>query len=1062
MRIGGHVHAADWFQQLAGPALVLDHGDGTVVDVNAAGLRFFDAELDALQGKPISDLLLSEGDDCRWPSLLRTLRLEGGFMRRGVHVRVHGGVLTRADLTAMVLRESNRRRVMVWLRPGGARTDRPDYEKDLSRHAAVGLYRVDADGRLTHANTTLADLLGYESPEQLLQSDTASHRHWHVDARPAGPESPAADGGRQRKLQIKRVDGETRWVLETVRDVTDHKGHPRGQVGTLLEIDDEVAAEDALAVSEDKYRSLVEHSQDGVFVIRDDVYVFVNQVYAAMLGYTPEEMIGESFLRFFAPEDRQKIVDMWHERQAGHWDTKAYEAHLLKKDGKTRVLVSVRSGPIHYAGEMASTGTVRDITAYRHTQQKLSMAEQRFRDIFEHAVVGIYQSTGDGRLLAANPALAHILGYESVDELQREVDNVRSVYLDPEDRDQLLAKVEAEGRVQGAESRLRHRDGSELWVQDSTRAVRDPSGEILFYEGMVADITARKLVEHALHRSEQLFRTLVENTHVGIFMLRTGELSYVNRAAASMLGYEEAELSGKPLAALFGPEERDWLQQIEREPIDSRAAQVVEKNLVSADGGRIRVNLSFATAVLEDSPVTIMTVQDLTREKRAEARLRRLATHDPLTDLPNRMVLNQRLTEVIGETRRTRRAEWAVLFLDLDAFKLVNDSLGHAAGDQLLGQVAARLCRAVDAGDLVCHHGGDEFVILALNIAHEIDAVELAERIEAAMAEPFMLDEREIYNQVTIGIALGRLEYANPDEVLRDADSAMVAGKRLGKVCHVVFSSSMHIAAMQRLELETRLRAGLARNEFDCHYQPIVDINGDHVESFEALLRWHHPEQGLTEPDRFLRVAEESGVIVPMGWAGLRRALAACKSWNGRARAVPVSVAVNLSDAQFRLPQLPERIARELESAGLAPELLHLEVTERVFLETPALARRTLNRLHDLGVKLYLDDFGTGYSALSYLRQLPFDALKIDRSFVEALPRDARTAAIVRNIISLANDLELAVVAEGIERAEQIDVLSGMGCRFFQGYLFGRPMDREQSLTYLSGAAKAGRSRATH
>lgn len=1041
---------------------MLDFGDGTVVDVNAAGLRFFGSESNALKDTPIADVLLSEGDDCQWPTLLRTLRLEGGFMRQGVHVRVHGGVLRRADVSAMVLREGNRREVLVWLRPGTIRPDRRDHEKDLSRHAAVGLYRVDADGRLTHANKRLADLLGYESPEQLLQSDTASHRHWHVDARPAGPESRTSGGGIQRKLQIKRVEGDTRWVLETIRDVSDHKGNPRGQVGTLLEIDDEVAAENALAVSEDKYRSLVEHSQDGVFVIRDDVYVFVNQVYAAMLGFSPDEMIGESFLRFFAPEDRQKIVDMWHERQAGHWDMKAYEAHLLKKDGKTRVLVSVRSGPIHYAGEMASTGTVRDITAYRHTQQKLSMAEQRFRDIFEHAVIGIYQSTGDGRLLAANPALAHILGYDSVEALQREVINVRSVYKDPKDRDQLLAKAEAEGRVQGAESRLRHRDGTELWVQDSTRAVRDSSGEILFYEGMVANITARKLVEEALHRSEQLFRTLVENTQVGIFMVRGGALSYVNRAAANMLGYEETALTGKPLTGLFGPEERDWLKRIEREPVDARTGQVVEKSLVSADGGRIRVNLSVATAVLDDSPVTIMSVQDLTREKRAEARLRRLATHDPLTDLPNRTVLNQRLIEVIAETRRTRKADWAVLFLDLDAFKLVNDSLGHAAGDQLLGQVAGRLLQAIDAGDLVCHHGGDEFVILALNIAHEIDAVELAERLEAAMAEPFMLDEREIYNQVTIGIALGRCEYANPEEVLRDADSAMVAGKRLGKVCHVVFSSSMHIAAMQRLELETRLRAGLARNEFDCHYQPIVDIRDNRVQSFEALLRWHHPEHGLTAPGAFLRVAEESGVIVPMGWAGLRRALQACKCWHGEADARPVSVAVNLSDAQFRLPQLPERIARELESAQLAPERLHLEVTERVFLETPALARRTLNRLHDLGVKLYLDDFGTGYSALSYLRQLPFDALKIDRSFVETLPRDARTAAIVRSIISLANDLELAVVAEGIERAEQIDVLVEMGCRLFQGYLFGRPMDREQTLAYLNGSAKAGRSQAVH
>ena len=1032
---------------------MLDYDDGAVLEVNSAGQRFFGIETNKLTGKLFCDLILINGTDCRWQHLQRAVKLEGGFIREGIHVRTAGGALQRVNVSAELLHSKNMRRVLMTLKPVPMPVVRADHEKELARHAAVGLYRVDAEGRLTHVNQALAEMLGYESPEQMLQSDGVLRKNWHLDSGSVLNEVRGTQGDLQRKVQIRRLDGSSFWVQETVRKVENGQAGG-GRVGTLREISEEMAAEDALAISEDKYRSLVEHSQDGVFVIRDGIYIFVSQVYAAMLGYSAEEMIGESFLRFFAPEDRQKIVDMWHERQAGHWEKEIYEAHLLKKDGKTRVLVSVRSGPIHFAGEMASTGTVRDITAYRKTEQRLSLVEQRYRDIFEHAVVGIYQTTPDGRLLAANPALARILGYDSVDGLRREVENVRALYLHGDDRDTYLKKLEAEGQVQGAELRLRHRDGTRLWVQDSARAVYDKSGNLLFYEGMVADITARKLVEQALHRSEQLFRTLVENTHVGIFMLRERVVSYANRAAAHMLGSSESELTGRALSTIFAPEAVDILNRLGNVQEGDTEPHVYETALLAADGERrVRANLSVATVMFEQVPVTIITVQDLTREKRAEARLRRLATHDPLTDLPNRMVLRERLVETLAHTHETGKADWAVLFLDLDAFKLVNDSLGHAAGDELLGQVAVRLCQVVRPGDLVCHHGGDEFVILAASIAHEIDAVELAERIEAAMAEPFRIDEHEIYNQATIGIALGRREYEMPEEVLRDADSAVAAGKRLGKVCHVVFSSSMHIAAMERLELETTLRSGLSRDEFDCYYQPIVNVSTNRVESFEALLRWQHPRQGLLHPDAFLQVAEESGVIVPLGWLGLRHALDACREWQLRGTETPVSVAVNLSDAQFRLPQLPEHIARELEHAGLPPELLHLEVTERVFLETPALARRTLGRLHALGVKLYLDDFGTGYSALSYLRQLPFDALKIDRSFIEALPDDRRTAAIVRNIVCLPRDLDLAVVAEGIERHEQIEILSETGCRLFQGFLYGKPMSREESNKYLESAA---------
>ncbi len=1051
------MQTADWFHQLAEPALVLRFSDGAVVELNAEFQQLFGADSRALEGKCFSDFILVDDSDFRWQVLQHALSAEGGFRSEDAQVRTADGTLQRVSIRAESIDADNARRVLVLLRPVSAPslTVLADDERDLPQGVAFGLYRLDAGGRLTAANQALVELLGYDSVAQLIEQGADFRNRLYAEPAYAHELTETlARAGRmmRRKVEIRRVDGSCLWLAETVREVHNSDGHKVAEVGTLSDISSELAAEQALAVSEDKYRSLVEHSQDGVFVIRDGIYVYVNPVYAAMLGYTPEEMIGEGFLRFFAPEERQKNLDLWRERQAGHWEKDLYEAYLLKKDGKTRVLASVRSGPIRYAGEMASTGTVRDITAYRDTEHQLSLAEQRYRDIVEHAVIGIYQSTTDGRLLSANPALARTLGYGSVVELKRLVSNVRTLYIDRDERDTYLARLEAEGSMQGAELRLRHRDGTEIWVQENARTVYDKTGTVIHYEGMVEDITARKLAEQALHRSEQLFRTLVENTHVGIALVRDGTVSYANRALTTMLEYRESGLVGQALSALFAPEAGDCVARVQEASGSDFSRTLLEVSLLAADGTRrIKANLSAAMVSLEDVPITIITIQDISREKRAEARLRRLATHDPLTDLPNRILLRERLVEVLVETQESGKADWAVLFLDMNSFKLVNDSLGHAAGDELLVEVAARLRHAARPGDLVCHHGGDEFVILARNVQHEADAVALAERIEATLEEPFHVDEHEIYNQATIGIALGRCEYEMPEDILRDADSAMAAGKRLGKVCHVVFNTRIHVAAMERLEMEAALRTGLSRGEFDCYYQPIVDVNSNRVVSFEALLRWHHPSRGLLAPGSFLQVAEETGLIVPLGWRALSLALAVCREWRACPGGGAMAVAVNLANAQFRLPQLPERIAQALEQAQMPPESLQLEVTERVFVETPARARRMLNRLHALGVRLYLDDFGTGYSALSYLRELPFDALKVDRSFVEALPRDTRTAAIVRNIISLANDLDLTVVAEGIEHPEQAKILSDMGCHLFQGHLYGEAVSHEESVKLVSG-----------
>lgn len=924
----------------------------------------------------------------------------------------------------------------------------------LSEHAAVGLYRLDATGNLVQANPRLAQMLGFASVTELLEQRRDFRATLYADSDYARRLTMllAREGGAEDvEVELLRRGGGRFWASEAVVRVLDDTGRRLGEVGTLADISKRHVTEEAYAHSEEQYRTLVEHSQDGVFVARNGRYLYVNPVYARMLGYEPEEMIGEDTLRFFAPDEQLRIHRLRERRRSGDWERVSYEARLLKKDGETEVYVSVNSGPIRFLGENASTGTVRDVTSEREARRRLAAAENRYREIVEHAVVGIYQSSRDGKLLSANPALVRMLGYESVEEFRSSVTHLRDVYITEGRREALLKKLETEGSVRGEELRMRRRDGHEVWLSETARVVRDGAGGSLYYEGMLEDISNRKATEQALARSELLFRTLIENAHVGVFLVRDGCLSYVNQAFAAMLGYGGGELIGRPVANLAAPESAHCAAEFSRLAASSEGRIERECTLIASDGvRRVIGGISAAVARIEEESVTIVTVRDLTAQKAIEQELRHHASHDPLTGLPNRTLFRERLVAALAKDRRRGAPRHAVLFVDLDASRLVNDSLGHAEGDRLLMEAARRLRRMVGDCGAICRYGSDEFAVLAEGVVNRAEAVALAERIEADFAKPFRLGDHEIYGQTTIGIVLCGLDYDSPEVVLRDADAAMATAKRLEEGNHVFFDGTVRNAAMDRLQLESALRAGLARGEFEQHYQPIYDLTEGRIKSFETLLRWRQPERGLLEPELFLGIAEETGLLLEIGWDGLDAALSACSEWCADGAEIPV--AVNLSNQQFRTPQLPDRIASALERSGLPARLLHLEVTEAVFVDNPVRARRMLRRLHALGVELHLDDFGTGYSALSYLSDLPFDALKIDRSFVEQLPHGARARAIVRNIIALARDLGVGVIAEGIERNEQAAALTAMDCTLGQGHLLGPVLDAPGALALVNSS----------
>ncbi|PKO42121.1 MAG: GGDEF domain-containing protein [Betaproteobacteria bacterium HGW-Betaproteobacteria-4] len=541
----------------------------------------------------------------------------------------------------------------------------------------------------------------------------------------------------------------------------------------------------------------------------------------------------------------------------------------------------------------------------------------------------------------------------------------------------------------------------------------------------------------ALTEQESMFRTTMEAAQVGIFVLQDGRFKYVNPYLTRLLGYSAEEMiDGMGPLDVVAPELHAFVVDQMRASAAGANGHYYEISVVRKDGSVFPAMVYGAPSSFDGRPASVGTLLDISAQKAAENRIRELADYDVLTGLPNRRLLRERFVLLLAAAER-EKSEIAVIFLDLDHFKRVNDSLGHSVGDELLVEVARRLDTVVRRIDTVARLGGDEF-IFAMPGFHTAAAAEVARRIIDVFARPFEVAGHELTVTPSLGISIYPHDGQDLETLLKNADTAMYRAKEIGRNTFQFYATEMNTATLDRLLMESNLRRALVQGEFILQYQPLVNLRSGLVIGVEALIRWQHPELGTIMPDNFIHVAEETGLINPIGDWVLCEACRQAKAWCDEGLPSLV-VAVNVAPVQFRQPGFVEMVAGALAASGLEASLLELELTERTVMHDADINLGTLSALHRMGVELSLDDFGTGYSSLAYLKRFPVGKLKIDRSFVNDLETDPDDWAIASTIVSMGRSLRMTVLAEGVETAEQLAQLRKMGCDMAQGYYFSRP-----------------------
>ncbi|MFL5371976.1 MAG: EAL domain-containing protein [Myxococcales bacterium] len=706
---------------------------------------------------------------------------------------------------------------------------------------------------------------------------------------------------------------------------------------------------------------------------------------------------------------------------------------------------------------MADEGRAAPEGAVAHA---LRASEDRFRALVEQSIVGIFLIQ-DGKVVYANPKFAEIYGYRQEDFLHGGIPIEELTYEPdvPAVRD--LVRRELAGEAVGLLETYRgkRKDGTAIEVE-AHGALTELSGRPAVI-GTLLDVTERRRTERALRDSEERYALAARGANDGLWDWDlVANRVYLSPRWKAMLGLGEGDIGGNPEGWLgrVHPDDHARLTADIAAHVEGRSAHLESEIRIRHADGTWRTMLVRGAAVRDASgKATRMagSQTDITDRKRAEEKLLHDALHDGLTGLPNRALFMDRVGQAMAFQARRSDYRFAVLMLDVDRFKTVNESLGHAMGDRLLASVAKRVWRCVRPGDTVARLSGDEFAVLLEDYAVAEEPRRVADRIIAEMAAPHDLGGTEVFTSASVGVAVGRPELGKPEDLLRDADVALYRAKDLGRSRYVVYHPSMRTRAREQLQFETDLRRALGRNELRVVFQPIVSLTTGLPTGCEALVEWQHPGRGRIPPSDFIPMAEETGLILPIGNWVLRESCKQVKAWAGRCDGGPTpTVSVNLSARQLLHAELVDQVRAAISDAGIVPGQLRLEVTESVIMENAGPASLLLTQLKALGVHLLIDDFGTGYSSLSYLHNFRFDTLKIDRSFVSRIDTAQKNVEIVRTILSLSRALGMTAVAEGVETEGQVAQLQMLKCDSAQGFYFSRGLEGQAFAAMLSECKK--------
>ncbi len=929
--------------------------------------------------------------------------------------------------------------------------------RELLENANDLIYTADLQGNFTSLNKAGEKLTGYSCEEACAMNITHVIAPEYLDmTRRMITQKLKDDSTTQYEIEII-TKNKQRVLIELSSRLIYEGSKPVGIQGIARDVTVRRRDEESLRKSEAKYRSLVDSLPAIVYVIEPEspykpVYVSPN---IEALGYSQEmwETVPDFWNTIIHPADRAKIY-----RQNE-------EAFTVKFEKELEYRIFAGDGSVHWIYDRGRfvkdengknlywQGVMLDITESKTAEEAIRKSEQSYRFLSEGIVHQVWTAYPDGSLDYVNDRTSRYFGCSA----EKIINDGWKDFVHPEDLPGCVKKWSEclkTGEYYEYKFRLKRADGKYRWYTARATAGRDSDGKIIKWFGTNTDVDEQIRSDAALRESETKFRTLLENMGEGLLQVDNDSLiEFVNERFCEMTGYKAEELLGKKIFdLLFDDENVKFLRERDKRGIKG-ISETYELALKKKSGERLWVLVGGAPLFGGDGSIvgSMGVFTDITERKYAEEKLMHDAFHDVLTGLANRALFIDHLRLRIERAKRETNPLFAVLFLDFDRFKVINDSLGHAEGDKLLIAVAQRLETTLRSSDLIARLGGDEFTILLNELDEASHASQIATRIQELLKAPFELEGGEIYMSASIGIALGTNGKITAEDMLRNADIAMYRAKAKGKARHQLFDQAMHDEALTQLQVETDLRQALGRNEFCLHYQPIFNLETRTITGFEALIRWKHPKRGMVPPNEFIPIVEENGLIIPLGRWIIYESCRQMREWqDSNPAALDLTMSVNLSCKQFLQLDLAEQVMAMLVATRLDPQHLKLEITESHVMENSDAAVKMMKRLRSLGIELSLDDFGTGYSSLSYLHRLPVTNLKIDRSFINRMVVGDENSKLVSTIISLAHNLKINVTAEGIETSDQLMQLKELSCEKGQGYYFSKPLEADAATELIN------------